>query len=322
MALASRGAAVLAGAWSRDGGDEGAVYLLSADGTDAVVETDIAPLVVVPEGAVGMILHGSGVGEHVGGWLLGLPRFGGDRGRVVLYDADTGAEQAVWTGESVGNLAGGGLTTADLNGDGMEDLVVGAWGYSGFSGAVQVSFAPFDGETSLADADRMWVGDAFALAGFSLAVGDVDGDGQDDVVVGSFGDTRNGSGAGALTVVPGASDSAPLLDFDAHRLGLVPDAHFGSALSVADVDLDGCADITVGAPDASTGGVVQLHYGPIEGVGTTGDAMLVDPEVGAVAGLGTAVGLDADWGWVAGAPDHEAGTGRVLFAAATPPPLP
>ena len=142
------------------------------------------------------------------------------------------------------------------------------------------------------------------------------------MVVGSFGDTRNGSGAGALTVVPGASDSAPLLDFDAHRLGLVPDAHFGSALSVADVDLDGCADITVGAPDASTGGVVQLHYGPIEGVGTTGDAMLVDPEVGAVAGLGTAVGLDADWGWVAGAPDHEAGTGRVLFAAATPPPLP
>jgi len=316
-ALAAYADGVLVGAWSRDGGaaDEGAVYLLDGSSEDGVVEVELDPIFVVDGGATGLVLWGEGAGDTPDGWLLGRPRMDGDRGHLALVEPVGHTVVAEWTGAAGGELSAGAVTTADLDGDGLRDVAVGAWGASGFSGAVHVALAPFPDHSSWADADRSWTGDTWSLAGFSLASGDVDGDGRPDLVVGAFGDTRNGSGSGAVTVIPSDAPSGPLLALDAHRLGDGPDAHFGAALAVVDADHDGHADLAVGGPDGAEGGVARLFYGPIAGTSGVADAELVVDDGGRGDGLGSAVALHPTLGWAAGAPGLEGGT---VFVAAMP----
>ncbi len=323
-ALTPFGDGVLAGVWAtEDGGEgEGAVYLLPSDGGSYLVEADLQPVFTFDDGAVGLVLAGLPTSVSSSVWALGRPKGAGNAGLVTLLSVEDHAEVSNWTGTRTGDLAGGAVAQLDFNGDGVADFAAGAWGASSFAGSVQLVEGPFVAEGSFADADRTWVGDAWALAGYTLAVGDVDGDGTDDLVVGSFGDPRNGTGAGALTVVPGGSSGGFLLDQDAHRLGAAVDAHFSRGLALSDIDLDGFADIAAGGPDRAEGGTAELFYGPIEGVETGGDAQLIDAEAGAGDGFGTSMDLDVELGWLVGAPGAGGGTGRVLWAPATlRPPL-
>ncbi len=321
VALTSFAGGVLAGAWSRPGGPEGdgAVYLLTADVGDLTVESDVEPVLVLYEGVVGMVLLGEGVGEHPDGWLLGQPRSEGDRGLVALRAGEDHDLVAEWRGVDGGDLAGGAMATADLNGDGLRDLAVGAWGQGTFAGAAYAVYGPFSGLNYLEDADATWTGERWCLAGYTLAAGDVTGDGLEDLVVGSFGDTRNGSGSGAFTVVPGGSPTGLVQDFDAHRLGESPDAHFSAGLAVADVDLDGMADVVAGAPDGPAGGTARLYYGPVEGTGTAWDAQAFDPDGAPRDSLGASMALRSDAGWLIGAPGAVERRGRVLFVDPTLP---
>jgi hypothetical protein len=288
--------------------------LLTADAGDQTVEAEVEPVLVVEDGVVGMILLGEGVGAHADGWLLGQPRYAGDRGRVSLRSAADHTLQAEWRGGDTGSLTGGSVAAADFDGDGLRDLAIGAWGSDSFAGRVSTFHAPFPETTATADAEASWFGDTWSLAGYTLAAGDVTGDGLDDLVVGSFGDTRNGSGAGAFTVVPAGTESGSLLALAAHRLGDGPDAHFSAGLALADLDQDGVVDIASGAPDGAAGGVARVYYSPVEGVGTAWDAQLVDSAGAPRDGLGSSMDLHPEHGWLVGAPGASELRGRVLFA--------
>lgn len=203
--------------------------------------------------------------DHAGTSAIGLPDLDGDgRGdfAVGAPDADTpvdgagrvrvhsGADGAVlfeWLGAQQADGLGLSLAAAgDVNGDGVTDLLLGAWRAHAQRGRVELrsgaSGALLREHVGGADGDRL---------GFSLCgLGDVDGDGRDDYAVGA---TQEGFDAGYVRVHSGI-DGAVL-----HTLvGRAPQEDFGAALCGAgDVDGDGSGDLAVGAVFAASLGAVR-----------------------------------------------------------------
>jgi len=168
------------------------------------------------------------------------------------------------------------LRVADVNGDGVDDVVVAgrlANGPEGFrfdAGGVFIVLGGVDlirGTTrDLHDrADIVIHGaDANDRLGTSLAVGDVNGDGIADIIVGAPGADGPGelrSGAGEIYVVFGGPhlargtirDMAGLVapGADVVLFGPEPTASLGSSLAVGDVNGDSVADIIAGAATSS-----------------------------------------------------------------------
>ena len=107
----------------------------------------------------------------------------------------------------------------DVNGDGLDDLIVGSPGSDPngeLSGASFVVFGKTDGaaiELSSIEANSNEVPVGFMISGVAVndtsgrssvsGAGDVNGDGLDDLIIGAIGDDPNGSGSGASFVVYG-----------------------------------------------------------------------------------------------------------------------
>jgi hypothetical protein len=121
------------------------------------------------------------------------------------------------------------------------------------------------------------------------AAGDINGDRQPDVVVGI--PTRSSS-AGAIDVRYD-DDETPATTITAASLGLAPSLagdEFGAAVLVDDINADGCSDLVIGAPGASSGnGAVYLAYGSSTGVTTVGAKRIASPSTG--ARFGQSVGV-------------------------------
>ncbi|WP_433464164.1 FG-GAP-like repeat-containing protein [Spirillospora sp. CA-128828] len=176
----------------------------------------------------------------------------------------------------------GSLAAGDVNGDGKADLVVGADTSSGGEVRVYTGTAAGLGAFTVVDQDTDGVpgteepGDRF---GASVAAADVNGDGKADVAVGAPRETVGTTeSAGAATVLYGSSDG--LTGANAQQFGEgtagVPGSvekndYFGSQVSLADLNGDGKADLTVGSggENISEGAVYMLN-GTASGVTTTG----------------------------------------------------
>jgi len=194
-------------------------------------------------------------------------------------------------GETSGDWAGSALSGGgDFNGDGFDDVVVGAHGADNGSGSHQgiayVMNGPLTGAESLAGANARFIGDANDSAGATVShAGDHNGDGLDDLLVGApwrYEDaTSNGEGAIYLALGPVTGDLHPA-DADGRITGPVFEAggySYGGAAGesldgLGDGNGDGHPDILIGAPDVPTsysghsfniGGAVYLLHGPATG---------------------------------------------------------
>jgi len=143
-----------------------------------------------------------------------------------------------------------------VNGDGFDDVIVGSPGEDGAginAGAARV-YSGFDGSLLL----LFTGGSPSARLGASVGgVGDVNGDGVDDLIVGVPGAGTNGTLSGEVRVHSG-TDGALL-----HAVpGGVPFAQAGvSAGGVGDLNQDGRADFAFGAPGAGGTGAVSIVSG-------------------------------------------------------------
>jgi len=202
---------------------------------------------------------------------IGTP---GEDDITVLYGSAKGLTTAhiqQFTGRNAKDGFGFAMAAGDINGDGYDDLVVSA-PYAG-NGTGEIT--TLMGGTSGLTATKKWIdqdtsgvpgvneeGDLF---GFSLAVGDFNGDHRADVAVGTpFEDDHSIVDGGAVTVLNGSSSglsTSGAVVWTQDSPG-VPGAvetgdQLGYSLATGDVNGDGYADLVVGIPGEDVGSIVD-----------------------------------------------------------------
>ncbi len=162
----------------------------------------------------------------------------------------------------------------DVNGDGFDDLIIGAFGAdpngsrSGSSYVVFGKSTPFASTQSLSTLDGS---NGFRLdgeginhnSGFAVsAAGDVNGDGFDDLIIGAYSASPNGTLSGSSYVMFGSSSPfnatmnlSSLVGSNGFRLDGEVSSRSGQAVSFAgDINDDGFDDLFIGAPHAFPNG--------------------------------------------------------------------
>ena len=193
-----------------------------------------------------------------------------------------------------------------MNGDGQDDLIVGSLtnasagnSYVVFGGANVGTGGEFD-LANLNGANGFRLDGALKgdFAATVAGVGDVNGDGIDDIAVGAHHANFGGESAGVLYVVLGATNigqSESIEGFQVYGNG-IRDLFGVSVDGAGDVNGDGFDDIVVGAPEADPNGAISgqayiifgFSGGEVTHLGTDGQDELVGSAGNdvMVAGLG------------------------------------
>jgi len=155
------------------------------------------------------------------------------------------------------------LAAGDVNNDGRDEVIVGApdsdMGATGqFLDAGQAfvfSGPSFGSVSSLEDQDL----ENGAFFGWSVAAGDTNNNGYDEVIVGAYGsDFAYNACAGQVFVFLGPSLAEVTM---LHEPVPELDAYFGFAITTGDVNGDGYNDAVIGAHDADSGNLVYTSGG-------------------------------------------------------------
>ena len=213
--------------------------------------SSVAPAGDVDGDGLGDILIGAPKNSEAAGWagkmylFLGSTVSGG--GSFALDSAD-----AALLGEFYGSEIGSVAQAGDVDGDGLDDVLIGS-AASGVAYLVLGSTLALGGTTSLGDAYARFpsVQDSDHVGG-ALAAGDVDGDGLQDVLVGAaYGE----GGRGKVYLVGGATVAAGGdIDLDLAEAAFVGEGSSdkaGGSVAVGDIDGDGLDDVLIGAGSAS-----------------------------------------------------------------------
>jgi len=273
-----------------DVGNAGSLDLANLNGTNGLViqgvkADDWSGISVASAGDV----NGDGFDDVIIGAELGGPAhdfrgesyvvFGGNNvgnsGRLHLADLD-GANGFSLTGIDFGDYSGTSVSSAgDINGDGINDVIIGGWRANGYAGESYVVFGSNDvgasGGINLASLDGsngfVFAGkDLNDRSGWSVAhAGDVNGDGIDDVIIGATGARQNGQfGYGESYIVFGVNSIGSTGNFDLSSLngtkgfvleGISAYDYTGTSVSSAgDVNGDGIDDVIIGAYTADPNG--------------------------------------------------------------------
>lgn len=203
-------------------------------------------------------------------------------------------------GAGAGDQFGTSVSSAgDINDDGVNDLIIGAPLADG-SGAAYVIYGGPTFPLAL-DVSALTGSNGFKIGGdgagqqFGISVsriGDLNGDGFDDVAIGAPGDDSYGTDSGAAYVIYGAGtfpSVVPVASLSSGSSKLMGDADSdllgASVASAGDVNKDGNADLIVGASGTDSNGTDSGSAYVVFGGGTI-------PGFFAASGIGGALGFE------------------------------
>ncbi len=202
----------------------------------------------------------------------------------VTGSFDLSLADAIFVGETTGGAGSSVSSAGDVDGDGLPDLLVGAPNIKTTAdaagcctGAAYMMSGTRRGAQGLETADAWMWGEAGRYMGISVdGLGDVDGDGLDDVLFAAYG-LDAFTGVSYVLVRPGRRRELDPSDADATLVGEKPNAYAGiSTASAGDVDADGLRDILIGASrqDEATDatGAAYLVHGGVTGTLSLSDA--------------------------------------------------
>ncbi|MFJ9128239.1 FG-GAP repeat protein [Streptomyces sp. NPDC102340] len=268
-------------------------------------EVEFVPEGVTLEGLTADQFHGKGVGKTYTYVLYGKNADGSPyTGWVDGGPGDIGYHSGRIDGQFAGSTTEA-AATGDVNGDGYPDLVTGqaadnsVWVFYGGSTIFTDEMEGMDKVTQ--DSDGIpGATEAEDRFGASVSVGDVDGDGFDEVAVGAPGETVDGvRGTGSAVVLKGTTGYIGAGRSYHQETSGVPGVaetgdRFGSTVRLKDINGGGRADLSVAASgedigSAADAGAVTVLKGSSPYPTTTGATSFNGSDFG-LPGAGIAFG--------------------------------
>lgn len=219
-------------------------------------------------------------GDGLADLVIGAPGAGGDATPGVVYiylspiETVTSAEEAdvkIYGDEPNAEFGAALRTASDIDGDGIQNLVVGSPGVAGEAGEVRIlDSTAMEGDLSAEALTWATLSGAAGRLGHAVdAPGDVDGDGHADVIAGAPNADVAGAGAGAAYIYWGGSGTGTF----------APDASIEATASMV------AAGTSLGSTASRSSGAIQSLV--VGGYGAdTGDGGDPDDETGALWILG------------------------------------
>jgi hypothetical protein len=244
------------------------------------------------DGVNDLIIGAYGANSRAGASYVIFGASGIGRTGTLSLAALNGVNGFKITGVTAGEYSGYSVSSAgDINGDGVNDLIIGAHQANNNTGASYVVF----GANGIGSTGTLLLAALNGINGFNItgvtagdqsgysvnSAGDVNGDGVNDLIIGAY-QANNNTGAGYVVFGASGIGSTGILSLAALNgstgfkiPGVLSNDRTGHSVSRAgDVNGDGINDLIIGASGANNyGGVSYVVFG-VNGIGSTGTLSL------------------------------------------------